>query len=245
MFETPKLLDKNVHKNLKLSPVTDIRFAEKLSTTALSYSELVPASKCFPIVFNEKREGAELEALPQAVLSIVKEKNAFVKEDGTWLADYLPLHIRRYPFILGTLAEKNRFAVMIDETAPHFSGDNGEALFTEKGEPTKVLENVQNFLKKYNQEAARTTAMVREIDESGILKTMNIKISKGKAGRNVRGFRVVDAKSLTALDDAVLAKWVKTGIMPLIYAHLFSLNNFSAIAKIQGVESPVPETPES
>ncbi len=244
MFETPKLLDRNVHKDLKLSPVEGIRFAEKLTVVGLSYKELVPASKCFPVVFRGKEESGQA-SLPHAVLSIEKDKNAFVKEDGSWGADYLPLHIRRYPFILGSIQEKNQFAVMIDETAPHFSGEKGEPLFNEDGEPTKVLENVQNFLKAYNQDVDLTLQMVKEIEDSDILKPMNLKITKGNAGRNIRGFRVVDAKKLVTLEDKVLARWVKKGIIAMIYAHLFSINNFTAIAKLQGVESPVPETPES
>ena len=58
------------------------------------------------------------------------------------------------------------------------------------------------------------------------------KINIEKDGQKIvlGGFRCVDMEKLTALDDSVLAKWVRNGLMGIINLHQLSLGNLKNIA---------------
>lgn len=235
MFVQAKPLDKKLHQNLKFSPAKGYQFAAQLPFSILSHMEVVPASKYYPIVFPKAGNNTQ-PALPHALLSIEDKKNAFVAADGKWMAGYyIPKHVRRYPFILGRIDKEGRFAVMIDETAPQFNGEKGTPLFNEAGESSDVLKKAVTFLENYKKELDITQKMVEELEKHELLAPMNAKIQKGDASKTIQGFRAVDQKKLIKLDDKTLARWVRSGIMALIHAHLSSLANMEGLAKLQGI----------
>ncbi len=150
MFQNAKPLDKVRHKNLKFTPQSNYLFARQLPVSILGASELVDASKHFPIVFWDTGN-KNMPTLPQALMSIEKDKNAFVDEDGSWKAGYVPAHIRRYPFILGQLQDQERFAVMIVEDALHFQNEAGSPIIDEDGEGSEILKKATEFLATYKK----------------------------------------------------------------------------------------------
>ena len=225
---------------MKYTPKTGYEFARELSVSILGHSELLQASKHFPIVFWDTND-KKMPTLPQALLSLEKNKNAFVGADGSWQAGYVTKHIRRYPFILGRLPKENRFAVMIDEDAPQFQEDTGARMFDESGEPTELLKKATSFLEEYKKELDLTLRLVQEIEEQDLLKPMTFNIKKGKAQKQIKGFRTIDYKKLVTLDDKILAQWVRNGVMRMIYAHMGSLSNIQKLAQLQGIEPPEAE----
>jgi len=233
MFVNAKPLDKKLHRNLKYAPVKGYQFAAQLSFSILSHSEMIPASKHYPIVFPISTENKQL-ALPHALLSIEEKKNAFVAADGTWVSGYIPKHIQRYPFILGQIPKEKQMAVMIDEAAPQFKSEKGTSLFDADGEPGALLKKAVTFLENYKKEIDLTQLMVLELEKYEMLMPMNVKIQKGGTGKTLKGFRTVDYKKLVKLDDKTLAQWVRNGIMSLVHAHLISLQNIKDLAKMQG-----------
>jgi len=63
MFETPEPLYAENHKDLRFSPASDYHFAAAVTSAPLSASEVVEASKAFPVVF-----ATEGPLLPLALL---------------------------------------------------------------------------------------------------------------------------------------------------------------------------------
>jgi hypothetical protein len=240
MFQNAKPLDKVRHKDLKFTPQNNYLFARQIPVSILGASEIADAARHFPVVFWDTGD-KNMPTLPQALMSIEKEKNAFVDEDGNWKAGcYVPAHIRRYPFILGQLPEKDRFAIMIAEDAPHFQSDEGTPIMNEDGETTDILKRATEFLGKYKQELERTMKLVQEIEKHDVLAPMNLKVSKGTATKLIKGFRTVNFQKVLELDDKILAQWVRTGAMGLIYAHMNSLSNLRTLIQMQGIQAENP-----
>ncbi len=78
--------------------------------------------------------------------------------------------------------------------------------------------------------------MVKEIEKYDVLAPMDFKISKGAATKVIKGFRSINFKKVLELDDQVLVKWVRNGVMGMIYAHLNSLSNLRTLIKMQGIK---------
>ena len=236
MFKNMEPLDSEKHAKLKYKPVKGFAFASKLPLSLLGGSEVAEASKSFPIVFPEK-DSKNVPMLPMALFSFKVDENPFVGEDGQWKADYIPAHIRRYPFMFAQIPKKDKqFAVMIDKDAPQFDEKQGQPMFDDEKKPKDVVIQARTFLTRLQQDLDRTLQTVSLLEEQDVLVSRQFKITKGDKSANVRGFRVIDTEKLAKLDDSVLALWVRNGLMGIIFAHLHSLNNIRRITDLQSVE---------
>ncbi len=225
MFENLEALDKNRHQGLKFSPAANFDFARELATAPLSFNELVSAARYYPVVFPS--QGAPV---PQALLSLKQGENVFIDAEGKWRVPYIPVHIRRYPFILSKIREEDKYAVCIDPDAPHFRQEAGESLYNDQGEPGETLVKVMDVLKTYQAEMINTERLFTALQEKGVLVDKQFNLEKNGQKSSVGGFKAVDTDKLKALDNDVLGDWVKRGMMGLVYAHLHSLDNVRALA---------------
>ncbi len=225
MFENLVPLDKKKHAHYKLKLNDGFKFASKMSMSLLGGSEVAEASKFFPIVFPEKNV-EKYPLLPMALMGLGTKNNSFVSDDGKWMAGYIPNHIKRYPFIFAAIPEKNKqFAVMMDMDAPQLNEKEGQPLFNSKGEPEKIVTQVKTFLSHFQADIDRTEKILSAMESHDILVSKQFKIVQGEKNVVMRGFRVVDTKKLSDLDDAVLSSWVRNGLMGIIFAHIHSLTN--------------------
>ncbi len=234
MFENLEPLDPEKHKDLRFSSASDYRFAASVPSAPLSASEVVEAAKAFPVIF-----ATEGPLLPLALLSAKQGENAYIDADGTWLAPYVPAHIRRYPFILGNTDDPDNFTVMVAPDAPHFNatGTVSERLFNQDGEKGPTLTKAMEFLGAFQKEVAATEKLMQPLAEKDVLSMQKLDLTDAE-GKTVSfdGVRAVDRDKMKLLDDATLAGWVRDGLMTIIEAHLGSLKNFATIAARQNIK---------
>lgn len=224
MFSNIEALTKDKHQDLRYNAVNGYGFAANISSAPLSVSEFIMASKYYPVVFIKD------QPTPVALLSLDRDKNNFVNDDGSWKVPYIPAHFRRYPFIFAktpaaTDAEKEGYVMCIDRDAPHFASPQGELMFTANGEPTQFTLKAVEFLKKYQEEMVMTSNFVKVLEEKDVFVERQFDIVRNGQKKSLAGIRVVDMEKLNALDDATLADWVRKGIMALVFAHASSLSN--------------------
>ena len=102
---------------------------------------------------------------------------------------------------------------MLDPKAPHFTDPGGEALFADDGERGPTLNKVVEFLSAFQQEITATEQLLKPLDEAGILTVQRLELAdfEGKTA-TIEGVRAIDREKLFALDDAVLAGWVRDGM---------------------------------
>jgi hypothetical protein len=210
----------------------DFSFAQKANSVPLTAVEFRPAAREHVVVFAGDGENI----VPVAILGTAAEQNLLVKEDGSWDGDYVPAFIRRYPFVFASGDDGKTFTLCIDDG---FAGCNregrGERLFDSDGNRTQYLGTVLNFAQEYQAQFTRTRAFCGHLKELGILEPMQASFTQpGGERRNLTGFMAVNRAKLKDLDDATLAQMAKRDELELIYLHLHSLNNFSALLKRAG-----------
>lgn len=224
MFENAIALDSKVHKNCKMVMSRDFSFARNVLSAPLSVTEVVKASREFPIFFPTKGK-----FLPVAQMGYRKDGNLYVDRDGQWTARYTPAHLRRFPFVLGERGEAGKYIVMVDKNRISENGD-GEALFQEGKIPEGgIVQRARTFLTDFQKELDQTEALLKPLRDADILVPRTYSISQGdKTLGSIRDLQVVDREKLAALDDATLAKWVRSGLMAIVMAHLHSLDNWNS-----------------
>ena len=190
----------------------------------LTVEEFPLAQRDFPIVFS-----AGDNPVPLALMGLNEGVNVFFDEQGTLLGDhYVPAYIRRYPYLLAKLQpDKEEMSLCFDPSADvvgEFA--EGEQLFVD-GQPTEHTKGVLNFCEKFEEAGARTQAFVKELKDADLLMEGEVAISQNDKPDQpyiYRGFRMVNQEKLRQLDAEKLKNWNEIGLLPLIYAHLFSLD---------------------
>ncbi len=214
-------LNRQRHRGLRLK--TDgQRFAFAASTHLVPavVDEFVAASRTLPIVFLP----ATPHPTPVFLVGLRPGQNQFVDDAGRWAEGYVPAFARRYPFMLGE-PEQGAPVVCIDEKYEGLKdGANGESLFAEDGADTPFLQEQVKFVNDYFAAAKRTDAFLRTLSEMQLLRavTIELKLHPG-AGETLHGFLAVDEQKLDGLTDEEFLRLRKEGLLPAIFAHLFSL----------------------
>jgi hypothetical protein len=190
----------------------------------LTVEEFPPAQRNYPIVFS-----AGDSPVPLALMGLNEGVNVFFDEDGTPRADcYIPAYIRRYPFLLAKLRPDAEEMSLCFDPSSDILGEfkDGEALFNE-GQPSDHTKGVLDFCEKFEEAGARTQAFIKELTDADLLMDGEVAIQQNDRPDQpyiYRGFKMVDQDKLKALDTEKLKAWNENGILPLIYAHLMSLD---------------------
>ncbi|MEA1892802.1 MAG: SapC family protein [Campylobacterota bacterium] len=225
MYKNLVVLDKEKHKELKVSPLENLSFAKQTGFIELVANEVPLVGAEFPVVFtlNEKPSLVTIVTLGGDSLAI----NA----DNKWITPYVPVFLRKYPFsIAGTKDNPDQKVILIDEDSSLFSKSKGKKLFKKDGGQSETLENAIEFLTTAEKQMYVTQNVAKIIADSGILEDREISVGEGDEKKVlIGGFKVVNKEKLNKLSDDVLANWVRNGIIELINMHLKSLENIQKL----------------
>ncbi|CAH1673208.1 SapC family protein [Chelatococcus asaccharovorans] len=226
MFKTQIPLTFAQHRDLRVFESNDYSYAKGETLAPLVLDELGDIAREYPIIFPDNQSD-----LPSALLGLEPGKNAYVADDGRWLATYIPSSIRRYPFLFGSVeqpeGEQKRMLVFFDPDAPHLKNPSGHPVFTPEGELTPHMQRRMQFLENLQKKIPKTRAAVVALAASGVLAERSIVIRKSDGQRHqIKGLRVVDEKKFNELTDADFNALRRSGALTLLYAHLLSWANF-------------------
>ena len=190
----------------------------------LTVEEFPMASRHFPIVFSAG-EGAN--SVPLALMGMNEGVNVFVADDGSISEEiYMPGYARRYPFILARLnPDSEELSLCFDEgTTLVGEFEDGKRLF-ENGEPTEACMETLRFCENFEIAGNKTAQFIQELVKHDLLINGELSVQPEGTGDPIiyRGFRMVSEEKLKQLRGDVLRGWAQNGILPLIYAHLMSM----------------------
>ena len=94
-------------------------------------------------------------------------------------------------------------------------------------QPSEQTKGVLQFCQNFEEAGLRTEAFVKELEQAGLLMDGELSIQRGENAEQpyvYRGFKMVNQEKLLEVHGDKLRTWNQNGILPLIYAHLFSLD---------------------
>ena len=216
------LLSSQEHKNWKSRATDKATWLKDVNTVPLTVEEFPLAQRNFPIVFS-----AGDNPFPIALMGMNEGVNVFVDEDGTVNTPiYMPAYVRRYPFLLARVRpDSDELSLCVDPTSDLVGEfDEGEPLFENNG-PSESCKNTLGFCEQFEIAGQKTANFMAELTKHNLLMDgeLNIDVGNGQPF-NYRGFRMVDENKLREVRGDVLRSWNQSGLLALIYAHLFSLD---------------------
>jgi len=191
----------------------------------LTVEEFPHAQRDLPIVFS-----AGDNPVPLALMGLNEGINVFFEDDGSPRRNdaYIPAYIRRYPFLLARLRPDAEEMSLCFDPSADILGEfkEGEMLFTD-GQPSEHTKGVLDFCEKFEEAGNRTQAFINELIEADLLMDGEVAIQQNDKPDQpyvYRGFKMVNQDKLKELDAEKLKSWHERGLLPLIYAHLMSLD---------------------
>jgi len=233
------------HGKMKVRTVLNMGQVGRAHAIPITSDEFPFVQRHFPIVFSVGDS-----PVPMALMGLNEGVNVFLDENGRPLESdiYIPAYLRRYPFLLARLRpDTDELSLCFDPTANAVGEfDEGEPLFDGE-EPSEATKAILQFCEQFEAAGQRTAAFMEEISKSELLMDGEVAIQPEGAQQPFvyRGFRMVDEDKLRNMRGDELRKMNQNGILPLLYAHLFSLAEMRNVfaRQIQQGKAParVPE----
>jgi hypothetical protein len=229
------------HGKMKVRPVLKMGQIGKTHAIPVTVDEFGLAQRHFPIVFSIGDN-----PIPIALMGLNEGVNVFLDENGRANeADfYIPAYIRRYPFMLARLRpDSDELSLCFDTTADAVGEfDEGEPLF-DGDQPSAATKTILQFCEQFESAGQRTAAFIEELKSSDLLMDGEVAIQPEGFEQPFiyRGFRMVDEDKLRELRGDELRKMNQSGMLPLIYAHLFSLSQMRDVFGRQMKQGKAPQ----
>jgi len=215
------------HRDWSLGARSDYEFAGHSNSVPLAAAEFPTAAVDYAIVFT----GSEQAVQPVVILGLKPDENLYLDGQGKWNASYIPAFVRRYPFVFSKSEEGSKFTLCIDEEYAGWNQEGrGKPLFDSNGEGADFLNTMFRFVADYQRQFDATLAFCRKLKELDLLEPMTarFKLPSGDKAA-LTGFMAIDRDKLKALSGDKLTELSKTGELELLYIHLQSMRNLSAM----------------
>lgn len=216
-------LSSQSHSDFRLRRLEVAPFAARQHAIPVTVDEFVLVQRRMPIIFSVGDD-----PVPLALTSLNEGTSTFFDDDGRFLEQdaYVPAYIRRYPFMLARLRpDAEELSLCFDPTTDAVGRfDEGDPLF-ENGQPTQLVQDILSFNEQFEQAGQRTQQFMRELKEMDLLMEGDVSIQpEGQQPFIYRGFQMVNEQKLADLRGDQLRKMMKSGMLPLIFAHLYSMS---------------------
>ena len=238
-------LSSEVHGDWSVRPQDTAPFLIGQHAIPITTDEFAMVQRHMPIVFSSGDD-----AIPLGLMGLNEGVNVFMGDDGKLTESnfYVPAYVRRYPYMLARLRpDTDELSLCFDPTSTTIGKyDDGEALFAD-GQPTEFTKGILAFAESFEQAGARTQNFMNELREMDLLMEGEVSIQMEGSDQPFiyRGFQMINEEKLADLRGDQLRKMSKSGMLPLLYAHLFSLSLMRDIFARQAQlgKTPQPELP--
>ncbi|MFT3763556.1 MAG: SapC family protein [Pseudoxanthomonas sp.] len=178
----------------------------------------------YPIVFQKTGDDG---FQPLALLGLRQGENLFLDPQartGTgWDAWYVPMSMRRQPFLIGQDAEGG-MAVHVDLDHPRVGAAEGQALFLLHGGTSEFLQGVSDLLGQLHGGVAQTPEFVAALMRAQLLESFVLDIeSADGAQRRVAGLYAIHEERLRALEGPTLEALHREGWLEAAWMAVASL----------------------
>lgn len=228
------------HAKWRIQPAQDAKFVRTQHAIPVTVEEFAMAQRHYPIIFSVGDN-----PVPLALMGLNEGINTFIDAEGKTADNslYIPAYVRRYPFMLAKLRpDSDDLSLCFDPTSDVIGAfDAGDPLF-EDGKPSAVVQRILEFCEQFEQSGTKTGQFMTELAEHKLLMDGEVSIqTENEATPYVyRGFQMIDEAKLRDLRGDVLRKMMQSGMLPLIHAHLLSLQNMRDVFGRQLAQGFVP-----
>lgn len=216
------------HRGWKFKGFETLELIKDVHAFPITVDEFVVTQRYYPIVFSSGEN-----PVPLALMGLNDGVNVFVGEDGKTVQPvYIPAYVRRYPFMLARLRPDADEMTLCFDPKSGLVGESEEGAALFDGEdPSQATKDILAFCEQFEVAAQRSGAFCKELGELGLLEEAEVTIQHTSSPNPFiyRGFQMVSEEKLRDLRGDQLRKMSQSGMLPLLYAHIYSLGLMNEI----------------
>lgn len=226
-------LDNITHKDLRIIISHHPDYGDNVSYTNVFVSEFRTVQAHYPIFLRKHTDSSQFEAV--SLFGFAEQENLFLDAQG-WHADYIPLTIRRRPFLIGFQNVqdqgmlKKEPVVHVDMDSPRVSNIEGEPVFLSQGGQSPLLQEVSSILKEIHLGHEQTNSFINTLLEHDLVESISVKVTlnDGKS-HELTNLYSVNEEKVNALEGKLLQEFHTKGYVFLIHMMLASMANLTTL----------------
>jgi hypothetical protein len=216
-------LSKETHKSLKVDARPLAVYGDNQRFTHVVATEFPLLLVHYPILFAKDANTGEFYC--GAMLGFDEGENLFLEE---WrdLEFYRPLGLQRVPF------HAKGPDVAIDLDHPRVGAEEGVALFTEFGEPSRYLQRIIWAFQDLNNGITITRSFIAALLQLKLIEPIALEAEfDDGTTRNCAGLYCVNQEGLIGLPDQIVVDLFRLGYLRLAHLMIASLKQFPVLAR--------------
>lgn len=210
------LLNKEDHAKTKVICTRGEQYGDRVKYAMTFPFEFRNIQSAYPIFFSKNSESGEY--FPLALFGFEGDENLFLCDDE-WQAHYVPVMIRRQPFLIGFQnneddpAEKTAI-VSIDMDNPRVNEEEGEDLFLEHGGTSEFLQEMTGNLELIHQGHQQNQKYQQALSDLDLLEpfTLDIELNDG-SNNQLLGFYTINEEKIQNLTAEQLGALNEQGFL--------------------------------
>ncbi|GGP89592.1 SapC family protein [Shewanella ulleungensis] len=234
------LLNSIDHKDLKVNTSRSAALGDNLWYSVTFPQEFRSIQAHYPIFFH--KDAATGQFFSVALFGFAQNENLFLSDAG-WNASYVPLSVRRQPFLIGQQTvredgvERQQRVIHVDLDHPRVNKTEGEALFLPYGGNTPLLDEVGEMLEIIHHGLIDSQRFIDVLIEHELLEsfTLDIELNNGQKHQMI-GFYTINENTLATLTADTLAKLHQQGYLQAIYMALASQSTVRDLLNLKNAQ---------
>jgi len=218
------MLHPQEHKDLRIITRRGAAYGDAVQSCLTFPHEFRDVAASYPILFRATAGGVEALAL----FGFEPGQNLFLGAGGDgWEASYVPLALRRQPFLIGLSENGGEPKIHIDLAHPRVSRTEGEALFLKYGGTAEYMEEVDAVLSALHGGLQDTPVFFAALTELNLLVPFRVEFPDGT---RLSDYLAIDEERLAALPADRLERLNQAGYLEAIYMAIASLSQLRNLA---------------
>jgi hypothetical protein len=230
-----QLLDNVTHKDIKVNRAFHPQFGDNDSYSQVFVQELRLAQVDYPLFFRKNSQTDKFEMI--AMFGFAEQENLFLDVSG-WHASYVPMSIRRRPFLIGFQEQvidgvaQDNVVVHIDMDSPRVSTTSGEPIFLPQGGQSEYLIEMSEVLGGVHNGHQDNEQFIEALLALSLIESVEIKVELDDGSKNeLQGLYTINEEAFLALDNLDFLSLNGKGYVEAIYMLLASTGNLSHLIK--------------
>ncbi len=218
----------NEHGNKRWFKPTDFRFAAKDRVVAIGFSEIPKAMLCLPLGFIKTDQSYQLGV----VQGLMPGQNLLITQQGQWVADYIPVLYRSFPFRLAKNAD-DQFVLCADHDSALISDTSaGFRFFDDEKKLAPEASATATMLMQFEADRPRAILTCKLLSDHDVIEPWLLQLQDKDDIKTVEGLYRINEQKLNALPADALMELRNCGGLLLCYAQLFSMQHMQQLGTV-------------
>ncbi|RME62525.1 MAG: SapC protein [Alphaproteobacteria bacterium] len=233
----PVVLNNEAHRRLRIITARGAAYGEAVNFVPVIANELRGLAVNYPVCLMKDPETGQFGLF--ALLGFEAGENLFLR-GRRWSASYIPMHVRRQPFMAGFSANEHtdgaspKAVILIDMDSKRVQESEGEALFAEDGGYSPYLRNISALLSSLVAGMESTKTFIDALSAHDLIEALqlNITLASGEQ-KSYDGIYTVNEESLGELSGIQLEQLHKKGYLQASHLMLASMGNIQKLIDLK------------